>query len=120
MSHTRILFWASRITGTLWLLFLVFMVVGHLTGDANGTNGMVFNDAREVLAFLFFPIGTIVGLSLAYKKALLGGSLALLSLVALVLLRPDLLQATFFVMAVPGVLYCLYAWASTTEGPKGM
>lgn len=100
----RILLWTARITGSLLLAFLLFMLVGHLAGDAN-PEGMRFNSAREILAFAFFPCCTIIGLALAYKWELLGGAIAVGSMVALFLLRSDLLQGRFLAMVIPGLLY---------------
>jgi len=104
--HT-LLFWSARITGTLVLAFLVFMVIGHLTGDANGPNGMVFEDRSEVLQFILFPVCSIIGLSLAYWRPLLGGEIVLISLTILIAIRIDLLQLTFLAMMLPGILYFL-------------
>jgi len=104
--HT-LLFWSARITGTLVLVFLVFMVIGHVTGDANGPKGMVFEGLSEMLQFILFPVCSIIGLSLAYWRPLLGGEIVLISLTILIAIRNDLLQITFFGMMLPGVLYFL-------------
>lgn len=106
--NTRIVLWAARITGTLLLLFLLFMLVGHLTGDANGPEGMRFRDTREFIGFLLFPVCTIIGLALAYRWPTTGALIAVGSMVALFALRPDLLQPRFLAMLVPGLLYLVY------------
>lgn len=59
----------ARIVGMLPLAFLLFMLFGHLTGDANGPHGMRFSGTREVLSFVCFPVLTIIGLALAYRNA---------------------------------------------------
>lgn len=111
MHIARLLLFAARIIGSLALAFLLFMLIGHLTGDANGPNGMVFNGMGEVVAFILFPVCTIIGLALAYKWELAGGLIAVGSILALVLLRTDLLRPTFLLMALPGLLYvALGAW----------
>lgn len=94
------------------LLFLLWMLIGHLTGDANGPNGMRFNGTKEVIAFTFFPCITIVGLALAYWRPLLGGGIAAGSIVALFTLRPDLLASPFIVTLVPGLLYVAHGGQS--------
>lgn len=107
---TRTLVWIARITGTLLLAFLLFMLIGHLTGNANGPNGMTFNSNADILGFVLFPVGSIIGLALAYKWKFLGGAVALASMAALFALRPDLLQNSFIALALPAVLYVLSGW----------
>lgn len=115
---SRLLQWTARVAGTLLLLFLLYMLVGHLTGDANGPTGMVFRSGRERLAFFFFPVCTIVGLVLAYRWELAGGGVVLGSLIALCAVRPDLVRPAFLALSVPGLLYLLH-WAVERWGRRG-
>lgn len=105
----RMLFWLARVTGTMLLGFLLFMILGHLLGDANGPNAWDFNSKADMFAFLLFPVCTSMGLALAYKWELLGGALAVCSLAGLCALRPDLLTLSFLWLAVPGLLYVAHA-----------
>jgi hypothetical protein len=104
-----ILRWAGTITGSVVLLFLFWMLIGHLVGDANGPHGMTFSNVRGVVAFICFPVCTIIGLAMAYKWELAGGLLVLLSIVGLFVLRPDL-PAGFWLWGTPAVLHLGY-WA---------
>ena len=52
-----------------------------------------FKSVKDGIAFTFFPIGTIIGLGLAWKWELLGGLVAVISMVGLVIVRPDLLSS---------------------------
>lgn len=106
----RALTWTARITGTLLLAFLLFMLVGHLTGDANGPGGMTFTTTRDVLAFALFPVCMILGLALAYTWELLGGAVVLGSMSVLFLVRPDLFNFPLLALLVPGFLYFLSGW----------
>lgn len=106
----RLVRWASLLAGTLMLLFLLWMLIGHLTGDANGPNGMRFNGTKEVIAFAFFPCCTIVGQALAYWRPLMGGVIAAGSIIALFVLRTDLLLSPFIVVLLPGLLYVVHGW----------
>lgn len=106
----RVVRWVARITGSLLLLFLLWMLVGHLTGSANGPHGMTFRSTGEILAFVLFPICTMVGLAMAYRWELLGGATAVGSIALLCALRPDLIQSYFLALTLPGVLYLLH-WA---------
>lgn len=105
----RMLFWLARVTGTMLLGFMLFMIIGHLTGDANGPDAWQFKSTADTLAFVLFPVCTSIGLALAYKWELPGGTLAVLSLVGLLVLRPDLLRPQFLWLAVPGLLYVVHA-----------
>jgi hypothetical protein len=107
MDTTRVLTRMARLLGTMLLAFLLFMLVGTLTGDVSGADGFRFRDGRDLLGFLLFPVGTILGLVLAYRRPLLGGLLSVGATIALVLVRPDLQQLPFLMIAVPGVLYIL-------------
>ena len=109
--------WAARITGSLLLAFLLFMLVGHLVGDANGPTGMQFSTNKEFIAFLFFPVTTIIGLALAYTREGLGGLLAMGSLIVLFILRTDLVQGRFLVMLIPGLLYLVHGWMAQRSAP---
>lgn len=112
----RMLLWTARITGTLLLAFLLFMLIGHLTGNANGPNGMTFSSNSDVLGFVLFPVGSIIGLALAYKWKFLGGTIAVASMLALFVLRPDLLQFSFIALALPALLYMLSGWLLMRSG----
>jgi nucleoside permease NupC len=107
---TRTLVWIARITGTLLLAFLLFMLIGHLTGNANGPNGMTFSSTSDILGFVLFPVCSIIGLALAYKWKLLGGTIAVVSMLALFALRPDLMRISFIALALPALLYMLSGW----------
>ena len=108
MSTVRLLHWSARILGTALLAFLVFMLIGTITGDSNEADGLNFRDTRDLIGFLLFPVCTIIGLGLAYRWPLLGGAIAVGSTLLLVFLRPDLLQLTFVMMVVPGLIYLVY------------
>ena len=104
------LLWTARITSTLLLAFLLFMLIGHLVGDANGPNGMTFTSPTDVLAFVLFPVLPIVGLALAYRWEFLGGTVVVASMAALFILRPDLLRLSFLALSLPALLYMLGGW----------
>ena len=102
--------WVSLLVGSLVLLFILWMLIGHLVGDANGPDGMPFKDTKEVITFVLFPVCNIIGLALAYKWPLLGGGIAVASNCLLFALRPDLLFSPFLAILVPGLLYVGHGW----------
>lgn len=113
----RLLRGLALVSGSLVLAFLLWMLVGHLVGNANGPHGMRFSSASERAAFLFFPVGTIVGLALAYKWELPGGVLVLISLTGLFALRPDLLPTAFWLWGLPAVFYLGHWWLGRRMAP---
>lgn len=119
MDTTRLLAWTARVLGTALLGFLLYMLVGALGGDIGGADGFRFRDGKDLLGFLLFPVGTIIGLSLAYRRPLLGGLLSVGATAALMLVRPDLRQLLFFMMAAPGLLYILLGLRTRRRSPSG-
>jgi len=108
MSTVRLLHWSARILGSALLAFLLFMLIGTITGDSNEADGLNFRDTRDLIGFLLFPVCTIIGLGLAYRWPLLGGTIAVGSTLLLVIMRPNLFQLTFVVMVVLGLIYLAY------------
>ena len=109
MDRNTLVLWTARAWGTAILgMVLLFLIPGIFGAEA----GEGFRDAREVLSFVLFPVCTVVGLSLAYKWAGLGGLVATVGMVGLFGLRPDLIGSPWFTAAIapPGILYLVY-WA---------
>lgn len=102
--------WIARISGSLILAFILFFLLAHVFGEDESGNG--FQNTKEVITFLFFPISTSIGLSLALKWEGLGGIITVAGMIGLFALRPDLLNNKFSInMAIPlipGVLYIAY------------
>ncbi len=105
----------ARIWGSLILLFLLIFVGAHVLGG-EGSADSGFNSAGERLIFyLTFPVGTMVGLAIAWKWEGLGGLITSGSIIGLFIMRPDLISGLFFVgMGLIGLLYLIY-WALTWQ-----
>jgi len=99
--------WAARILGTLTILFLSFMIIGHLFGsEPQHLNGL-----SDVIALTFFPTGLLLGLIVALKHEKTGGSIAFASMCIFFALRPETLtNYLFLLLFAPAVLYFLYGW----------
>ena len=69
---------------------MLFFVLAHLFGEDESGEG--FRTAKEVITFLCFPIGTILGLALAWKWELLGGMITTGALLLTFLFMPELLS----------------------------
>ncbi|MCK5103502.1 MAG: hypothetical protein KAQ79_02560 [Cyclobacteriaceae bacterium] len=107
----------ARIWGSLILLFLLFFVGGHvfvaLFGPEGSSDGG-FNSTGEMLTFyFFFPVGTMIGLAIAWKWEGLGGLITVGAIIGLFIMRPDLILHPFFIgMGIIGLLFIVY-WVLT-------
>ena len=101
----RWLLWLARIWNALAMAFLLFMLIGHLVGG----DDMTFNNQKEWLMFLFFPIGVLLGLALCWWKPWLGGLVTIGSLLAFRLIGNEV-DFNFWIdgAAAPGFLFLLY------------
>ena len=116
-NTAKLLRWSAWTSGTVVALFLLYMLIGHLVGEANGPDPWTFGSTRDLLSFLLFPLLTLIGLLLAYRWTVIGGTLCTATIVLLLLIRPDLLRSPIPVVAIPGVLYLLYAWYTRRARP---
>lgn len=105
--------WAARILGTSVAVFVLFFLLADLFGTEEA--GIEAMSKKDGIAFVFFPIGTIIGLGLAWKWEGPGGLITVASMIGLVMIRPDLLSSPLLivVVVVPGLLFILYWYMST-------
>ena len=99
----------ARIWGSLILLNLLIFVDAHvLGGEGSGDGG--FNSAGERLIFyLTFPVGTMVGLAIAWKWEGMGGLITAGGIIGLFIMRPDLMSDLSTVgVGLIGLLYLIY------------
>ncbi len=107
--------WAARILGTSVAVFVLFFLLADLFGTEEAGIGAM--STKDGIAFIFFPIGTIIGLGLAWKWEGLGGLITVISMIGLVIVRPDLLSNPLLIGAVvvPGLLFILYWYMSAQQ-----
>ena len=103
----------ARIWGSLILLFLLFFVGTHVYQALFGPEGAGdggFNSTGEMLTFyFFFPVGTMIGLAIAWKWEGLGGLITMGAIIGLFITRPDLITTPFFIgMGTIGLLFLVY------------
>jgi len=108
-SMLRALRILALVSGTLVLAFVLIIAGADVVGALQEGRDLGFTNTAEQYQFLMFPIGLLVGLALAYKWELLGGAVAVLTMTALCVMRPDLLRSGFYVWASPGLLYVVHA-----------
>lgn len=105
-----IILWAARLLGTIVIAFLLFMTFEELFSTGSKTDLM---ESDDLITFLFFPISTLIGLSIAYKWKGLGGLITVGGMITLHIIRPDLASNLLIsAFAIPGLLYIIYSvWA---------
>ncbi len=109
--------WSARILSILVVGILLVFAFGE------GLNLSHFT-ARELLLFVFFPLGFCVGMVVAWWREGLGGGITVGSLAAFYLLDRLLSSSfprgwAFVALAVPGFLFLLCRlWTGMTKGTK--
>ncbi len=107
--------WIARILSAIVIVFVLFFLLADIFGSEEAGFGSM--SAKDAIAFAFFPLGSIIGLALAWKWEGLGGLVAVLSIVALVFIRPDILSNFLLVgmVVVPGLIFILYWYLSVQQ-----
>lgn len=105
--------WIARIWGSAVAAFvLFFLLMDVLSG---GTAEEL--STKEVFTFICFPLSPIIGFTLAWKWEFWGGLIALLGMIALPVLRPDLIASYPMIGAVV-VPALIFIWLGWTRDPS--
>lgn len=111
-SGSKYLRWFARSWGAMVLIFLLFMVCAHVWDSITGeTQSDGFQSASELISFIFFPIGTMVGIALALWSKLEGpGSIiGIVSMTGFFALRPEMItDLTFVILLAPPLLFFIH------------
>ena len=107
--------WIARIWGTLILTFVLFFVLALIFGDEESGEGLV--NTSEVFTFIFFPVSSIIGLTIALKWEGLGGLITTIGIIGLFIIRIDLISNPYFIggIAPPGILYIVYWFLAKSQ-----
>ena len=114
LSLPSVIRWIARITGALILSFILFFLIAEIINNEPGS--IPDRPVTDSIAFAFFPIGTLVGLCVAFKWEGPGGLILLTSLVGLLFIRPDLARSALLmsIFLTPTLLYLTY-WLMTKK-----
>ena len=115
----RILRWSARVSSILAVGVVLLFAFGE------GLNLLHFT-ARELILFVFFPVGVCLGMVVAWRREGLGGGITVASLAAFYLV--DRLSSSgfprgfaFVAFAAPGFLFLLcWLWARSTTNQHGV
>lgn len=104
----------ARIWGSIILAFILFFFLSYLFGEEGLGLDNISN--HDKITFIFFPISSIIGLSIAYKNEMLGGLITLLGMVGLFIMQRELITNPYIVIGIvpPGILYLVY-WYLTKK-----
>ena len=106
MKTSELLLTIARIWGLLSMTFISVMLVGHIFGE----DSIVFANKKELIAFVFFPLGILLGLFVSYKSGFTGGSITIMSFIISVVLIPMLMKSPWFLFSVaPGILFFIHS-----------
>ena len=110
----KIIRWIARIWAALMVAFMLFMFIAHIVEDGIGPIvGFTTRDAFMMVSMF----GSIIGLGLAWKWERLGGWMTVGGMLAFYLFdyifSGDFPQGpTFLIIAFPGILFLILAYAS--------
>ncbi len=110
---TDVIRWAAKV----WSLGSVGLVLLIFVGEALSPSTSDPFTSSELIGLLFFPIGTCLGMVLAWRREALGGTMTVASIVAfygwMYLDRGDFPRGPYFLLiAAPGILFSLAALLS--------
>lgn len=100
--------YAARIWSLLSIGFLLVLFLGHIFSP----EGIGSFKPIEIVAALFFPVGAVIGMIIAWKKELIGGLVTVVSLVifSFLVLFPrgvsiERGSLNFLILCFPGFLF---------------
>jgi len=110
---TDIIRWAAKV----WSMASVGLVLLIFVGEALSPSTSDPFTPSELVGLLFFPLGTCLGMVLAWRREALGGAVTVASMVAfygwMYLDRGDFPRGPYFLLvAAPGILFSLAALLS--------
>ncbi len=116
MNLNTVLRWVARVWSVVTFLFVLAFIVG-------GAESMR-PTAAEAVALLFFPVGVIVGLAVAWWREGIGGAVAVCSLIlfyAFTFARSGTLPGGpyFLLLAAPGFIHLANALLFRSGRGKG-
>ena len=100
----------------LTILFLFFL--------SENPDDLLNSTVNQLIGLMFFPVGLTIGLLLAWRRELLGGAIALGSVLAFYVIYGWLLKGSlaaagwwFICFAIPGALFLAYGAAAAAGRP---
>jgi len=114
-KYILIIRWVARIWGSISLAFMLLFVgahlIGSITGESDSSGG--FNSVTEMIAFICFPVSTIIGLAVAWKWEGVGGFITIIGIIGFHIILPHpVFDLIIDGLAAPGLVFILYWFLS--------
>ncbi|MFC1887726.1 hypothetical protein ACFLYK_02850 [Candidatus Cloacimonadota bacterium] len=93
--------WITRIWSILSIVFIVVFFIGSFISNKD----IAGDGPPSVMIFIFFPIGLLIGLIIAWKYKRIGGTIAVLSMILFHLTVEPELVLFIDLLAFPGLLF---------------
>ncbi|ETN94487.1 DUF7670 domain-containing protein [Zhouia amylolytica] len=105
----KTILWLARISAALVIAFILFFLLTHLSNQGNTDNHAI--PTKDIFAFILFPIGTLLGLIVCFIRERTGSIIALMSMIILMIIRPDLVSNLLLLSLafIPGVLFLIHS-----------
>jgi hypothetical protein len=107
--------WVARVLAILILGFWGFMIVGHLTGDANAPS-------RPLVAYDYAILSVVaacfVGVALCFKWERLGATITLVAIAIGAILNWNLLISPYLIFPIVAALFLLHSYLTSLEVAK--
>jgi hypothetical protein len=104
----RVTILITKIVGTLFAAFLIFMMIGYAV-NPQGESGGGLPD--EWLLMIFFPIGLCVGYLISWRWTLIGGIISIGCIVVfLIAERQAVLFGVMALLGAPAVVLIICGW----------
>jgi len=120
MAKFRKINWArliAQIISVLIFIFMAVMLIGHIFGDSRDDATITL---WEAIAIMFFPVGVLAGLIIAWKKEVLGGIINIASMAIfftyMCILRGRILEGWIWIIFIlPGILFIISNYKTKKE-----
>lgn len=106
--YLRVTILVTKIVGTIFAAFLVFMMIGYAVTPQGDRSGGV---SGEVSLMILFPVGLCVGYLIAWRWTLLGSSLCIGCLIVFLIVEGQAERLGIMaILGAPAIVLILCGW----------
>jgi hypothetical protein len=101
----KVAVWITKI----WSLLSILFILAFFLGSIFGPDKSIDSDTSNLFTFIFFPIGVFIGLIIAWKSKMIGGFIAVISILGFHLFIDPEITVMIELLALPGLLFFILA-----------